>query len=57
MRLALAGGNHACHGSTGHSTRRLNQHLNIEAVGKTPLNLAHGISGKGEHDAHLGSGS
>jgi hypothetical protein len=34
--VALAGGHQARHGSPRHAARRLNQHLQIETIGKTP---------------------
>jgi hypothetical protein len=49
MRVTLPGRHQACNRSPSHSPRRLYQHLQVETVGKSPLNLAHRISGEGEH--------
>ena len=53
--VALAGGDQAGHGATRHAARGLHQHLQIEAVGKAPLNLADRVAGEGEHGFWLGT--
>ena len=39
--VALARRDQARHGAARHSARRLHQHLEIEPIGKSPLNLAY----------------
>ena len=55
--VALAGGHQARHGSARHAARRLHQHLQVEAVGKAPLNLADRVAGEGEHGFWFGDRS
>ena len=47
--VALAGGDQAGYGSAGDGARRLDEHLQVEAVGKAPLNLTHRVTREGEH--------
>ena len=47
--VALAGGDQAGDGAAGDGARRLDEHLQVEAVGKAPLNLTHRVTGEGEH--------
>ncbi len=53
--VALAGGHQARHGAARHAARRLHQHLQVEPVGKAPLNLPHRIPGEGEHGFRFGN--
>ena len=46
MRVASAAGHQPRHRTTGHRSRRLHQHLQIVAVGESPLHLARGIGRK-----------
>jgi hypothetical protein len=54
MSVALTGGHQARHGSPRHAAGRLNQHLQIETVGKTPQNLAHSVPRESEHYFRVG---
>jgi hypothetical protein len=47
--VALAGGYHLRHGSPCYAAGRLNQHLQVKTISKTPLNLAYRISWESEH--------
>jgi len=49
VRVAFPGGDQARYGSARDIARRLNEHLQIKAVGETPQNLPHRIAGEGEH--------
>ena len=49
MGVAIAGGHQARHGSAGHGAGRLDEHLQVEAVGESPLNLAHRVTRESEH--------
>ena len=55
--VALAGGDQAGHRAARHAARGLHQHLQVEAVGKAPLNLADGVAGEGEHGLDAGKRS
>src|SRR5208282_1602930 len=48
------GGHQTGHRTPRHAARRLNQHLQVEPIGKTPQNLAHRIPRKGEHGFRFG---
>jgi hypothetical protein len=49
MAIALTGGDHVRHCGPRNGTGRLQQHLQVVAMGKSPLDLANGIGGKGQH--------
>ena len=54
MVVALSGGDHVRDGSARDAAGGLHQHLQIESVGKPPLNLADCVAGEGEHGLWLG---
>src|SRR5208337_1753587 len=49
----FSGGNEAGDGRAGYGARRLDEHLDVEAIGKTPLNLTHRVTGESEHGFNL----
>jgi hypothetical protein len=49
MGIALTSRYQPRHSSPCHATRRLNQHLQVEAVGKAPFNLAYSVPREREH--------
>jgi hypothetical protein len=49
MGVALSRSHQPCYRSSRHTSRRLNQHLQIEPVSKPPLNLAHRVAGESQH--------
>ena len=52
--VALSGGDQAGHGAARDAARRLDEHLQVESVGKAPLDLAYRVAGEGEHGFWLG---
>ena len=49
MRIALSRRHQSRYRSSRHTPRRLHQHLQVEPVGKPPLNLAHRVAGESQH--------
>lgn len=47
--VALAGGHQPSDRRASHISGRLHKHLDVKAVGKAPLNLAHCVTGESEH--------
>jgi hypothetical protein len=45
VAVALPGSNHVSYGSTGYAAGGLDQHLQVETVGESPLNLTNSIAG------------
>ena len=52
--VALSGGDHVGDGGAGDAARRLDEHLQVESVGETPLDLTHRVAGKSEHGFCVG---
>ena len=55
--VALAGGDQAGNRGPRHAASALHQHLQVKAVGKTPLQLADGVRGERKHGTDAGKRS